>query len=74
MTAPARRPKQTIRQLRQERDWSQLALAVQIGASVNTVYKWERSLVVPRPKSEKRGADVFGVRVTETACGEREPP
>ncbi len=59
----------TIRQLRQERDWSQLAVAVRIGASVNAVYKWERGLVVPQRKYQQRLATIFGVPVEAIAFG-----
>ena len=62
----------TIRQLREERDWSQLDVAVRLGASVNTVYKWERGLVVPRRKYQQRLATLFGVCVEELAFGPAE--
>ena len=55
----------TIRQLRQERDWSQLDLAVQLGASVGAVYKWERGLAVPQPQHQQRLAALFGVSVED---------
>ena len=55
----------TIRQLRQERDWSQLDLAVRLGASVGAVYKWERGVAVPHPKHQQRLAALFGVSVDD---------
>ena len=63
----------TIRQLREEWGWSQLDLAVQIGASASAVYKWERGLAVPHPKYQRRLAALFGVRVEELALGPAAP-
>ena len=72
MAEPTYQPKTTIRQLREARGWSQLDLAVKIGASINAVYKWERGLVVPHPKSRQRLADLFGVSVEAIAFGPAE--
>jgi transcriptional regulator with XRE-family HTH domain len=63
----------TIRQLRAERDWSQLDVAVRLGASVNTVYKWERGVARPRRKYQQRLTDLFGVSVEAIAFGPAEP-
>jgi putative transcriptional regulator len=67
MTAPARQPKKTIRQLRQARGWSQMELALRLGLSQGTISDWERGLMVPRPKMQLRLADLFGVSVEQIA-------
>jgi DNA-binding XRE family transcriptional regulator len=59
----------TIRQLREERGWSQLDMAVQMGASVGAVYKWERGLAVPHPQYRRRLAALFGISVEALALG-----
>ncbi len=53
----------TLRQLREERDWSQLDMAVRLGVSVNSIYKWERGLAVPTERNRYRLARLFGVGV-----------
>ncbi len=63
----------TIRQLRQGQEWSQLDLAVKIGASVNAVYKWERGLAVPHLRTQVRLALLFGVPVEAIAFGPADP-
>ena len=64
----------TLRQLREERDWSQLDMAVRLGVSVNSIYKWERGLAVPNERNRHRLARLFGVGVAALAfeAAERE--
>ena len=57
----------TLRQLREERDWSQLDMAVRLGVSVNSIYKCERGLAVPNERNRYRLARLFGVGVTTIA-------
>ncbi len=64
--------KKTIRQLRQERGWSQLDVAVRMHVSVSAVHKWERGQVVPRPQYQQRLAALFGISVEELALGPAE--
>ena len=59
--------KKTIRQLREERGWSQLDVAVRVRASATAVYKWERGRAVPRPQYQQRLAALFGISVEELA-------
>ncbi len=59
----------TIRQLREERGWTQLDLALQLGVDVSTVSRWERGLAVPRRRRQQRLADLFGMGVSEIAFG-----
>ncbi len=69
MTEPDRQPKKTIRQLREERGWAQLDVAVQVGTSASAVHKWEHGLAVPRPKTQQALAVLFGVSVEAIAFG-----
>ena len=62
----------TIRQLREERGWSQQELAQRLGASMNTVYRWERGQAKPTWVYRRRLADLFGVKVAEIAFGPAE--
>ena len=53
--------RKTIRQLRQERGWTQLDLAVRLGVSTAAVSKWERGLAAPRWKHLRHLALLFGI-------------
>ncbi len=72
MSSFAGQPKKTIRELREARGWTQFDLALQLGASVNAVSKWERGVAVPYVKTRKRLADLFGGGVGELAFGQAE--
>ena len=62
---PDRPSQQTIRQLRQGRDWSQLDMAIRLGVTVSTISLWERGLRVPTLFNQNRLARLFGVRVKD---------
>ena len=64
--------KKTIRQLREERGWSQLDVAVRVRVSASAVHKWERGQVVPRPQYQQRLAALFEISVEELAFGSAE--
>ena len=51
----------TIRELRDERGWSQMELATKLGVSLATVYNWERGKYEPRVTQFREIAKVFGV-------------
>ncbi len=51
----------TIRQLREERGWTRLKLANEIGATPGSVYNWERGTSEPRVSQLRALARVFGV-------------
>ncbi len=62
--------RKTIRQLRQERDWSQPDLAWRLGVVPRTVSAWECGVRVPGEVYQQRLADLFGVAVGEIAFGQ----
>jgi len=59
--------KQTIRQLRQARGWTQEQLARRVGVTQSGVSTWERGRGTPWPKLQQRLADLFGVSVAAIA-------
>ena len=61
----------TIRQLRQERGWAQLDLALRLGTTAYAVSAWERGRRVPSEGYRRRLAALFGVSVADMAA-ERE--
>ncbi len=71
MTASARPSQQTLRQLRQERGWTQEQLGRQLGVQQDAVSKWEHGHL-PRAKTQQRLANLFGVGVGEIAFGQLE--
>ena len=44
----------SIRQLREERAWSQRDLAIRLGVSPQSVFKWEHGLAVPNETNRYR--------------------
>ncbi len=74
MTAPASQPKKTIRQLRQERAWSQRDVVERLGVHPKTVTSWERGRLLPWPRHQQALADLFGVSVEAIAFGPAEQP
>ena len=69
MTDSDHQPKTTIRQLRQERGWSQRELARRLRVPPATVFRWELRGQVPTPKYQQALADLFGVPVEAIAFG-----
>ena len=59
--------RKTIRQLREERGWTQLELANQLGVTPATVYTWERNRNEPRASQLRKLADLFGVLMDDIA-------
>jgi transcriptional regulator with XRE-family HTH domain len=53
--------RKTIRQLREERNWTQQDLAVKLGVSLATVYNWERGKYEPRASQFRALGLAFGV-------------
>ncbi len=74
MSSPDRHPKQTIRQLRQERGWTQQDLADRLGTHVMTVSRWEQGQVRPIWRYRRRLAELFGMKVGDIAFGPAEQP
>ena len=64
--------RKTIRQLRQERGWSQMDLAVRVGVDRSNVTRWENGAKNPSPGNRQRLADLFGVSVEAIAVGSAE--
>ncbi len=58
----------TIRQLREERGWAQLDVALRLGVSAAAVSNWERGRTVPRLEHRRRLAQLFGVHVKDIAA------
>ena len=63
---------QTIRQLRQERGWTQEKLARRLGVGQGTVSAWERGRAMPRPRTLQHLADLFYLDVEAIAVGPAE--
>ncbi len=51
----------TIRQLREERGWSQFDLALKVGVRPETVYQWETGRAVPKVLQLRKLAEIFGM-------------
>ena len=51
----------TIRELRQERGWTQFALALKVGVQPQTVYLWERGRRTPQVPQLRRLGALFGL-------------
>jgi putative transcriptional regulator len=66
--------KTTIRQLRQERGWTQADLADRLGVSASAVWKWERGLTRPRWPHLRDLVLLFGVPVAAIAFGPADQP
>ncbi len=65
----------TIRELREERDWTQLDVAYKVGVTPATVSNWERGIYEPKVTQLRKLAQLFGVRMDEIALiGEEEEP
>src|SRR5258707_307749 len=55
-------PGQRIRQARRRRGWSQERFAEEVGVSYRTVIRWENTGEIPRPDSQQRLRELFGLR------------
>jgi transcriptional regulator with XRE-family HTH domain len=55
----------TIRQLREERGWTQLELANRLGVTPATVYNWERARFEPTGSKLRLLARAFGVSMDD---------
>jgi len=53
--------RKTIRQLREDRGWTQLDLANKLSVTPVTVYTWERGKNEPRVSQLRKVAELFGV-------------
>ena len=51
----------TIRQLRQDRGWTQFALALRVGVQPQAVYLWERGRRVPQVPQLRTLGQLFGI-------------
>ncbi len=60
----------TIRQLREERNWSQYDLAGKVGVTPSTVYNWERGKFEPRYSQMRALAFAFDVPMDDIAMTE----
>ena len=61
----------TIRELREERGWTQLKLANEVGVTPSAVYTWESGRNEPRIQQLRDLARVFGVRMDEIKIVEK---
>ncbi len=57
----------TIRQLRQERGWTQYELALRVGVQPQTVYFWESGRRMPQVPQLRRLGQLFGMCSDEIA-------
>jgi len=58
---------QTIRQLREAKNWTQAELAHRAGVAPSTIYNWERGKFEPRVGQLRDLAAALGVRMDEIA-------
>ncbi len=59
----------TIKELREEREWTPAQLADKLGVSLATVYNWEGGKTEPRATQFREIAQVFGVPMEEIDLG-----
>ncbi len=62
----------TIRELREERKWSQFELATRAGVTPGTVGNWERGKTEPKASQLRRLAEVFGVAMDVIEVSDRD--
>ena len=60
----------TIRELREERSWTQLELAVKLEVTPSTVYNWERGKNEPTASKLRQMARLFDVPMETIALPE----
>ena len=74
MNRPTDQPKQTVRQLREARGWSQLELAGRLGVTPAMVARWASGEERPTLNKLLGLTKVFGISVTAIAYLEPERP
>lgn len=57
----------TIRQLREDRGWTQLELAIKLSVTPATVYNWERGKYEPAASMLRKIARLFEVSMDDVA-------
>jgi transcriptional regulator with XRE-family HTH domain len=57
----------TIRELREERGWTQLEVAIKLGVTPLTIGNWERNVTEPRASQRRALARLYGVSMDELA-------
>lgn len=57
----------TIRELREERGWTQLELAITLGVTPVTVYNWERGRYEPKVSQFRALARAFDISMDDIA-------
>ena len=62
----------TIRQLREERGWTQFELAGKVNVTPSTVYNWERGKFEPRYSQLRALSEAFGVAMDDIVPTEAE--
>ncbi len=70
MTDLLPQPPKTVRQFREERDWTQLELARRLGVTPSLVAGWEHGRAQPTLSHRLELARLFGVSVTKVALQE----
>jgi len=58
-------PNEQLRRVRHQRGWTQAELAEQVGATFETVSRWERGITVPSAYYREKLCDVFGMTAEE---------
>lgn len=61
----------TIKQLREERGWTQLQLAIKIDSTPTTIFSWEHETYEPSATNLRKLARAFGVSMDEIEIPER---
>lgn len=64
----------TIHQLREERGWTLLQLAIKLGVTPVTIYNWERGRTEPRVSQFRRLASLFEGRMGDIPLADEEAP
>lgn len=64
----------TIKELREDRGWTQLELANRLGVTPSTIYNWERGRFEPRLGQARDLARELGVRLDELVFQDESEP